>query len=301
MPLNAFAEIDTSLSITVEGRRPLPYLCRIRAPVQASYHPQTPDGALMKIGFLSDIHEDIGSLRLAFRTLERMQCDSVVCLGDIVGFTIPFQRYIARRDADACLAMVREQCSVVVAGNHDLYAIRRTPQYDAGFSYGEDWYAIEYEERARRSRNRVWLYEDSELPNALSADSQDFLRTLPEYAVVPFDGLTCCLSHFYYPDLSGSRIDSLRKARHLRSHFAFMAEQECSLSFSGHGHPEGCARSNHAKLRFLPFGSYHLERERQWIAGPCVANTTRANGVMLFDTGSYQLDVLPLGSQKIIV
>jgi len=147
----------------------------------------------------------------------------------------------------------------------------------------------------------VWLYEDSELPNVLREESREYLRSLPEFAIAEFDGHVFFLSHFYYPDLSGSRIDSLRKARHLRRHFTFMSEHDCRLSFSGHGHPEGCARSNQAKLRFLPFGSYQLEREVQWIAGPCVANTTRANGAMVFDTSSYQLDVIPLGSQKIIV
>jgi predicted phosphodiesterase len=255
----------------------------------------------MKIGFISDIHEDIASLGDAFAELHRRQCDAVVCLGDIVGFTIPFQRYIRRRDADACLAMVRDQCAAVVAGNHDLFAVRRTPRYDAGFTYGMNWYALDYDERARRSRNRVWLYEDSEMPHFLSAASREYLASLPEYAVKEFDGHRFFLSHFHYPDLSGSRIDSLRRARHLRQHFAFIAQHDCHFSFSGHGHPEGCARSNTKRLRFLPFGSYTLDGEPEWIAGPCVANTTRANGMMMFDTSTRQLDVIPLASRKTIV
>ncbi|MDT8324372.1 MAG: metallophosphoesterase family protein [Bacteroidota bacterium] len=255
----------------------------------------------MRIGFISDIHEDIESLRGAFLALERMQCDEVVCLGDIVGFTLPFQRHIRRRDANACLAMVRAQCAVVVAGNHDLFAARRTPDYDAGFVYGANWYALDYDERARRSRNRVWLYEDSEMPHFLSPASRDYLASLPEFAVTEFDGERFFLSHFHYPDLSGSRIDSLRRARHLRRHFTFINGHRCTLSFSGHGHPEGCARSNHAKLRFLPFGSYVIDGESEWIAGPCVANTTRANGMMMFDTATRQLDVIPLASRKTIV
>lgn len=257
--------------------------------------------AEMKIGFISDIHEDIASLGDAFAELDRRQCDAVVCLGDIVGFTIPFQRYIRTRDADASLAMVRAECAVVVAGNHDLFAARRTPQYDAGFPYGENWYALDYDTRARRSRNRVWLYEDSEMPHFLSAAAREYLASLPEYAVEEFGGHRFFLSHFHYPDLSGSRIDSLRRARHLRQHFAFVAQHDCPFSFSGHGHPEGCARSTPKRLRFLPFGSYTLDGEPEWIAGPCVANTTRANGCMLFDTATRQLDVIPLASRKTIV
>jgi predicted phosphodiesterase len=255
----------------------------------------------MKIGFISDIHEDIESLRLAFDELDARHCDAVVCLGDIVGFTIPFQRYIERRNANACLALVRERCAVVVAGNHDLFAVKRTPVFDAGFAYGENWYALDYEERARKSRNRVWLYEDSELPHFLTPESKEYLRSLPEFEVENFDGLPFFFSHFHFPDLSGSRIDSLRKARHLKKHFTFIEEHHCRLSFSGHGHPEGCARSNHKKLHFLPFGSYQLERELLWVVCPCVANTTRANGIMTFDTRSYTLDVIPLRSQKILI
>ncbi len=255
----------------------------------------------MKVGFISDIHEDIESLRDAFALLERRQCDAVVCLGDIVGFTIPFQRYIRTRDADACLSLVRAECASVVAGNHDLFAVRRTPRYDAGFTYGLNWYALDYDERSRRSRNRVWLYEDSEMPHFLSAGSREYLSSLPEYAVEDFDGQRVFLSHFHYPDLSGSRIDSLRRARHLRQHFSFIAQHDCQLSFSGHGHPEGCARSDRKRLRFLRFGSYALDGGAEWVAGPCVANTTRANGCMLYDTASRQLDVIPLASRKTIV
>jgi predicted phosphodiesterase len=255
----------------------------------------------MKIGFVSDIHEDIESLRAAFTTLEKLNCDSVVCLGDVVGFTLPFQRFIERRDANACLAMVRDQCSVVVAGNHDLYAVKRIPEYAAGFQYRDNWYELEYEARAKLSRNQIWLYDDSELPQFLTSESVEYLQSLPEYATMTFDGISFLFSHFHHPDFSGSRIDSLRKAKHLKSHFQFMTEKNCKMSFSGHGHPEGCACSDENKLKFFPFGSYQIEQTLQWIVCPCVANTSRANGIMSFDTSTYQLDVIPLRSRKSIV
>ncbi len=250
---------------------------------------------LMKIGFVSDIHEDIDSLRQAFTVLERANCDIVVCLGDIVGFTLHFQKRINHRDANACIAMVRDECAAAVAGNHDLYAIRRIPQFNAGFPYRDNWYDLEYEQRARLSRHRVWLYEDSELPTFLTDESLTFLRRLPEFLVRTYDDIPFVFSHFHYPDLSGSRIDSLRKARHLRSHFSFMAEQDAVISVSGHGHPEGCALSDRNKLRFHSFGSYQLDTTLQWIVCPCVAHTARANGVATLDTVARQLDVLPLG------
>ncbi len=253
----------------------------------------------MNIGFISDIHEDIDSLKTAFVTLEQMNCDAVVCLGDIVGFTLPFQRNISGRDANRCVEMVRDQCSAVVAGNHDLFAVRRIPQLAAGFHYGEDWYAMDYEHRAKRSRNRVWLYEDSELPHFLSPSSEEYLRSLPEYSVVHFDGTEIFLSHYHYPDCSGSTIDWPKRAKDLREHFRFTDEFHCALSVSGHGHPEGCVIADERSLKFVPFGSYPLGRSPQWIVSPCIANTSRANGVLMLDTASNELQVIPLGSRKI--
>ncbi|MBR9976562.1 MAG: metallophosphoesterase family protein [Bacteroidetes bacterium] len=255
----------------------------------------------MRIGFLSDIHEDVESLRAAIAELERRGCDQLVCLGDIVGFTLPFMRYIRTRDANRCLEMVRDQCVAVVAGNHDLYAVRRTPEYNAGFPYRENWYELDYDVRARLSKNRIWLYEDSELPPFLTPASSEYLRSLPEYIVMTIDDIPFFFSHFHYPDLSGSRIDSLKKARELWPHFRFMTEQDCLIGCSGHGHPEGYARSDLRLLRFHPFGSYQVERTQQWIVCPCVANTTRANGVMVFDTRAFVIEAIPLASGKTIV
>jgi predicted phosphodiesterase len=255
----------------------------------------------VRIGFLSDIHEDIESLRAAIAELERRGCDHLVCLGDIVGFTLPFMKYIGTRDANLCLDMVRDQCIAVVAGNHDLYAVRRVPAYNAGFPYEENWYDLDYEIRARRSKNRVWLYEDSELPAFLDARSKEYLLGLPEFMVVTLDDIPFFFSHFHYPDLSGSRIDSLKKARELWPHFRFMTEQDCLLGFSGHGHPEGCAIADLRTLCFHPFGSYKIERSSQWIVCPCVANTARANGVMVFDTRAFVIEAIPLESRKTIV
>lgn len=40
----------------------------------------------MKLGILSDIHEDITSLNTALRIFEDKKCDKLLCLGDILGY-----------------------------------------------------------------------------------------------------------------------------------------------------------------------------------------------------------------------
>lgn len=255
----------------------------------------------MKIGFIGDIHEDIKSLQEAFKVLKKMNCDSVVCLGDLVGFTIPFFKYIGERNANECISFVEENCGTVVLGNHDLYAIKKIPAYNAGFKYADNWYSLDYDIRSKLSKNKIWLYEDGELPISLSEQSAEYLKALPEFVVTEFDGIKFLLSHFHYPDLSGSTIDFPKKPKHLIEHFNFMDENNCIIGISGHGHIEGYAIADRHKLQFHPFGSYQLQHQTQWLVGPCVANTTRANGIMVFDTQSFILDVVPLESTKMII
>ena len=75
---------------------------------------------------------------------------------------------------------VKENCSVVVTGNHDLYAIKKIPQHKAGFNLHEDWYQLDYEVRAKKARNRIWLYEDNEIRCQLSDSAKEFISNLNE-------------------------------------------------------------------------------------------------------------------------
>jgi predicted phosphodiesterase len=248
---------------------------------------------VVKIGFISDIHEDYAALRKAVRVLEKARCDVLICLGDIVGFSFPFQRSFGDRDAEACVRLVRETCTAAVAGNHDLFAVRRVPVHNAGFRYGADWYGQDEATRLRKSRNRLWRYEDCDLPQRLGTSSVEYLRALPEFDTPLIDGIPIFISHFHYPDLSGSLVRSLRRD-HLLAHFDFFRENNCLLSFSGHGHPEGFARAENGRLVFDGFGSYAVHRSEQWIVGPAVARTERVNGVLAFDTITFDLEVIPL-------
>ncbi|MEH3052821.1 MAG: metallophosphoesterase family protein [Patulibacter minatonensis] len=67
----------------------------------------------MKVAVLSDIHGNLEALQAALAAIEPLGVDEVWCLGDVVG-------YGAR--PSACLKLVREHCTVKLAGNHDLVA-----------------------------------------------------------------------------------------------------------------------------------------------------------------------------------
>jgi len=252
----------------------------------------------MKLAFISDIHEDYRSLQTAFKLIEKTNCDQVVCLGDIVGFSFQFQQSLGRRNADACLEMVKDQCRAVVAGNHDLFAAGRLPAYAAGFEYPEGWHDLGHEQRVRLSRNRVWIYDDMDRRAVRSPASMDFLLSLPEFLIVEHPGQKFLFSHFNYPDFSGSTTGAPRKPKDLADHFEFMDRTNCGISISGHGHPEGVLSGDRRSIRLRPFGSYCLKQEAQWLVCPCIANSSRPSGFMAFDTETRLLDIMPLNEMK---
>ena len=81
----------------------------------------------MRLAIISDIHEDIDSLRKILKKAEKKGYDQLVCLGDITGYSLPYYKYDNSRNASACLSLLREKCEIVIAGNHDLHAAGRSP------------------------------------------------------------------------------------------------------------------------------------------------------------------------------
>jgi predicted phosphodiesterase len=248
----------------------------------------------MKIGLISDIHEDILSLEQAFRFFSSEKCDQIFCLGDIVGFALPFFKYIETRNANECIRLIKENCTETVIGNHDLFAIKKVPKHKFGFDYGNNWYSLDYDERAKKSKERIWLYEDNEIKSVLNDESIEFLNKLPEVSTIQFDNFSLLISHFCYPDFTGSAIYFPRESFHLQKHFDYMKNKNCSLSISGHGHTEGIISVNEDSFRCISFGEYSLADITEWIVIPCVARTTRLNGLAILDTSKQMLSTFRL-------
>ncbi len=62
-------------------------------------------------GVISDIHANYDALRAVFAELDALGVESVICLGDIVGYGPEPAR---------CIDLVRERCEVTLCGNHDF-------------------------------------------------------------------------------------------------------------------------------------------------------------------------------------
>ncbi|MFX1513614.1 MAG: metallophosphoesterase family protein [Promethearchaeota archaeon] len=65
----------------------------------------------MRIAFISDIHGNLQALKTTLEHLETQEIDNIFCVGDIVGYY---------PDPIACIELVKNHASQVIAGNHDV-------------------------------------------------------------------------------------------------------------------------------------------------------------------------------------
>ncbi len=67
----------------------------------------------LRIAVISDIHGNREALDTVFEEIDRLSCEKVFCLGDVVGYG---------PDPCYCVEVVAERCEVTLAGNHE-YAV----------------------------------------------------------------------------------------------------------------------------------------------------------------------------------
>jgi predicted phosphodiesterase len=251
----------------------------------------------MLLGLLADVHEDILRLEESLAIFKTRQVDTIINLGDTVGFGIPYYSYLKTRDANQVIATIKENCSYTVIGNHDLYAIKMLPRNNERFCYPKNWYALDFSTRKRLSNGKLWLYEDNELSSLLDDDNKEFLRTLPEYIIHDTADYKILFSHYSYPDVTGCLTDETRYPSDLKQHFAFMKQNDLLYSFSGHDHYQGIKIFTETSVAEIPLGEkYILPEERVWLHIPPVANGTQKNGIVVFDTETKEIVSIPLNT-----
>ncbi len=252
----------------------------------------------MKLGIVSDIHEDAIRLEEAMLILGKKGCNEIACLGDIIGFSYPNFGFYKTRNARRCVEIIKSNCKYVVAGNHDLYPVGRIPQYDAGFNYPQNWYELDYDERLALAGEEVWLNEENEFNTLIGKKEEEYILGLPEFLVIKLGNISILLSHFLYPDLSGSHRQYYENFGPVQDHLDFIKKNNCSIGFSGHKHVEGISRFKNSTADKFSFGNIQLDKDLQWIVGPCIANGIKENGFMIFDTNTQELEIIPLKTPK---
>ena len=261
----------------------------------------------MKIAFLTDIHEDIVSLKKALKMIELEKCDSIICLGDILGYPIYRGKYEHTRNVSECVELIKTNCSNVILGNHDLFHLNKFPEFSIGFKFPKNWYQLSAEEKIEISNDKVWNYSD-DYQVLLSATNMEYLSSLPEFELKEFAGNKILLSHFVHPNFSGYVTTYHGEGKKLRSHFDYLNKNNCKLSICGHMHIEGlgiCYEPGENLLSHLFKGFvYYSYGEKEYknkacsITIPALADNGQVNGFAVLDFKNSTIKAISLNTNR---
>ena len=251
----------------------------------------------MRIGIITDIHENVTVLETALRLAGKSDCDHLACLGDIVGYDSRFQNHPFRRSASMCLSLIRSNCRWVVAGNHDLFAALRLPSYANGFTYPDLWFTMTPYERRVASKGMVWPY-DTEEPGDLKDEDREYLRSLPEHVILHDEPKGILLSHYICPDFTGSTTRTVMKQKHMNELWDFMHLHEVSISFSGHFHKQNASFAHRhffpftKALHSVPGDQIFMGNDVSMVLLPPLSGVKGRTIFSVFDTGSRLLSLI---------
>ncbi|NBC84216.1 MAG: hypothetical protein GVY19_12685 [Bacteroidetes bacterium] len=238
----------------------------------------------MKLALITDIHEDYENLKEAIRKIEKLKPDSIICLGDISGFSAPYYAYRSTRDAHQCLKLVRSVCEQVILGNHDIHAAQILPKNTDFFDYPENWYQLDYHERHELGSKTLWMHEENDLDPLYRKSDINFLRTLPEYVTRKTKTENILLMHYVYPNISGLKTEFYTYADEFKRHFKFMESLNCKISFCGHAHTQGFFVASPKSLKAYMFKEVVLPDKPVCVGIPPVTSSSKRNGFLIFNT-----------------
>lgn len=104
----------------------------------------------MAIALISDIHANLDALNMVLADIDRRGIETIVCLGDIVGYG---------PNPCECLDLVRQRCAWALMGNHDFAVLYEPTSFNANAEAASFWtrrqFEIEPDEELRKGR---WEY-----------------------------------------------------------------------------------------------------------------------------------------------
>ena len=248
----------------------------------------------MQLGIISDIHEDITNLKTALGRLNELRVDEIVCLGDIVGYNVERLPFWQDRDAKACINLVKNSCTKVIPGNHDLFAIRKIPAYRGGFRFTKNWYDLDFYIRKQKGEDKVWLYEETELSALPGAAGKAYLDSLPETESLITKNGKLLFTHYIYPDVTGSEAGFAENREAFQEHLMWMKSKGFDLSFSGHGHIEGLAVADGKSYHEYDFNQVVKISMGSAVVCPAIARGKKTPGFIIFDTRSLKATAHPV-------
>jgi predicted phosphodiesterase len=251
----------------------------------------------MRIGIISDIHEDAIRLQQAITVLEKGNCNFNVCLGDMAGFDYRFYSYQYTRNLNYCLSVIRANCRYVITGNHDLFVLKKIPRWNQIFNFPENWFTLTPAERTALSKGIVWSFEH-DIPVKLHPDHIEWYHSLEEYFIFETNGYKILFSHSLFPDPTGMLTRKPVKYRDFTPHLDLLTEKDCDLGISGHLHPNGVFRITTKKNIPGKFGQFEIVPDLRQLVCPCIAESNQDNGITILDLANKTIEAIPLRTPR---
>ena len=247
----------------------------------------------MKIGIITDIHEDGIRLAQAIRQLEKQNCDILVCLGDMSGFDKRFYGYGYSRNLNYCLSVIRDNCRYVIPGNHDLFVLKKIPAWNHVFDFPDNWYMLPPERRQELSKGKVWNFEH-DMPVSVDTSLLEWLNSLDEFFVLDEDGFRILFTHSLFPDPMGMLTRKPYRHSDFEPHLSILSEMNCDMGISGHMHPNGVFRIRRRDTVRGKFGHLEAGSDVLQLVCPCIAESNQDNGFAILDTATRTVEAIPL-------
>lgn len=183
----------------------------------------------MKLGIITDIHNNAVALEAVLSEFERQGCEGILCCGDIIGIG-PYPEETVKR--------IRELPNLwgCVRGNHERYLLEGMPTEVPNNQY------MDYGEM----EHHKWEH------GRISAESKQFLGTLPYCQSIEVEGYKIYLAH-YAMDEAHHYIHYVKEPTALDCEEMFGAVEADIIVF-GHNHSHSCVHSKRLYINSGPLG-----------------------------------------------
>ncbi|OFY82889.1 MAG: hypothetical protein A2275_08745 [Bacteroidetes bacterium RIFOXYA12_FULL_35_11] len=241
------------------------------------------------------------------KMIEIEKCDHIICLGDILGYPYRRAKYENTKNADECINIIKSNCSIVLLGNHDLFHLKKFPEYQSGFNLPENWYQLSAEEKRHFAGDHVWNYSD-DYSVEIQPRNKEYMMSLSEHAIKSFGSQSVLFSHFVYPNFTGYIASYSGDGKKIKKHFDFMKKANCELSICGHLHMEGlgiCYGPGESLLThifkgfiYFSYGEKKIKGKSSCVSIPALADNGQVNGIAVLDMNNAIVKSISLNTNR---
>jgi predicted phosphodiesterase len=232
----------------------------------------------MKYAIISDIHSNLQALEAALKEIKKIGVDSIICLGDIVGYNA---------NPSECISLIKNDTKFTyrVKGNHDITGAKGLD----GLSY------FEINEWSQDAIDGLRLTDF-----ILNAEDRKWILSAPETLEIKDSKMNFFISH-YSPAGRDSNFGYVLSEWDANTAMRYLRAKNINLGFFGHTHVPTTVISKKSKVLF-EIGSHvcndtiEIYEDRHYLVNPGSIGQPRKNGFVsfaIFDTEKMTIDFVP--------